>query len=457
MKSFKVAVVAACPFPANHGSPASIREMSECLAILGHDVHIVTYPNGQNIPVSGVSIHRVTGLGLSSQMKVGPFWQRPFLDLLMVLRLCRVVREKKIDIIHAHNYEGALIGYLAKLFTGRPLLYNAVNTMADELPSYRFIRPKILAKTIGRVLDFFVPITADYVTVVSEELYDFMIDRGIPRNRVAVVPAGVNPKMFQDVDPNWIRTNYHTGSRPVIIYTGTLDQFQRIDYLLKAMKVVVAREPQALLLICSNVVDTPSLDEHCHLATQLGITENVIWVKESRLEDLPDSLASADIAVLPRPSCPGHPVKLLNYMAAGKAIVAFKGSAKGLRHMYNGFLAEDHDWEGMGEGISLLLKEPHLARKLGENARASIEENFDWLTLVKGISVIYEKLMAKKIHGRKEADDPKLQRYLRKSYYPIFCKRRQRLDFHATERRSENRRKDVKPITFLERRKMKYE
>ena len=457
-KTFRVAMVAACPFPANHGSPASIREMSEALARLGHEIHVVTHPNGQDIPVTGVRIHRAAGLGFRNTVKVGPFWQRPIFDFLLLVKLLRVIRNERIEIIHAHNYEGALIGYAAKLLTGRPLLYNAVNIMSDELPSYRFIRPKALAKWIGRWLDHLVPLTADSITVVSEELQDFMARRGIPSRRARFVPAGVNPEMFRNVDPNWIRRSYPVGSRPVILYTGTLDQFQRVDYLLQAMQKVAAREPHALLAVYPNIVDPALLETHREMAARLGITENVLWMKDGHLQELPHCLASADIAVLPRPACPGHPVKLLNYMAAGKGIVAFKGSAKGLRHMYNGFLVEDHDWQGLGEGILTLLKEPQLAKRLGENAKACIQGNFDWSTLANGISVIYRRMTAVDRREEGAPDDRELYRYLRKSYHPVFFERRRRsVPTAFPNRRKSNRRIQAKQISFLERRKMTYE
>src|SRR5438128_8732926 len=47
----KICVLAACPFPANHGTPGSIREICEALAELGHEVHIVTYHFGEDIPL----------------------------------------------------------------------------------------------------------------------------------------------------------------------------------------------------------------------------------------------------------------------------------------------------------------------------------------------------------------------------------------------------------------------
>src|SRR5437899_13035273 len=56
---YSIAMVAACAFPANHGSPASVREMSDTLSQMGHDVHIVTYSTGQkDIAVRYAKIHR---------------------------------------------------------------------------------------------------------------------------------------------------------------------------------------------------------------------------------------------------------------------------------------------------------------------------------------------------------------------------------------------------------------
>src|SRR5207245_3691097 len=98
--------------------------------------------------------------------------------------LCRVIQRERIDIIHAHNYEGALIGVMAKWITGRPLLYNAVNLMSDELAGYRFIRPAWLARAIARGLDWLVPIFPDHITAVSPELKQWLVEHGTPERHV---------------------------------------------------------------------------------------------------------------------------------------------------------------------------------------------------------------------------------------------------------------------------------
>src|SRR5712692_6767016 len=63
-------MLAACPFPANHGTPGSIREMAEAISERGHDVHIVTYHFGENIPVRGPQLHRIPPLTRESSVVV---------------------------------------------------------------------------------------------------------------------------------------------------------------------------------------------------------------------------------------------------------------------------------------------------------------------------------------------------------------------------------------------------
>jgi len=84
----------------------------------------------------------------------------------------------------------------------------------------------------------------------------------------------------------------------------------------------------------------------------------------------------------------------LNYMAAGKPIACFAGSAKGVRHLHDSFIVPNHDWEALGKGIITLLKDRALAAKLGANARATVLANFDWRQICAKIECIYDRLLA---------------------------------------------------------------
>ena len=393
--SYAIAMVAACPFPANHGSAASIREMSDTLVDMGHDVHIVTYPFGQEeIRVRRAKVHRTEPFRPETNAKVGPSAEKFSLDFQLLRLLCRVIRTENIDIIHAHNYEGALIGIVAKWVTRRPLLYNAVNLMSDELAGYNFIRPAWLAHGIARGLDWFTPIFPDHITAVSPELREWFLKNGVRAAKIDMVPAGIEPDLFDNPEPEKFRKLYQLDGPPIVMYTGVLNAFQRIDYLLKAFAVALRNRPDALLLVVSPLVSETHERAHRCLAHDLGIADSVIWISPHPLKDLPSFLALADVAVVPRPECPGHPVKLLNYMLAGRPIVSFAGGAKGVRHLHDAYIVPNHDWEALGQGITTLLNDGALAAKLGTNARATVLANFDWRQICARIEGIYDKLLA---------------------------------------------------------------
>jgi glycosyltransferase involved in cell wall biosynthesis len=177
------------------------------------------------------------------------------------------------------------------------------------------------------------------------------------------------------------------------MYTGVLNAYQRIDYLLRAFAIALREKPDALLLIVSALVSEAEEKEYRQLAAELGISSSVIWISPHTVKDLPSYLALADVCVVPRPECPGHPIKLLNYMLAAKPIVSFAGGAKGVRHLYDAFIVSNHDCEALGRGIVTLLNDRKLATELGVNARATVLANFDWRHICTKIERIYDRLL----------------------------------------------------------------
>lgn len=391
----RIAMVAACPFPANHGSPASIREMSEALSDRGHEIHVLTYPNGDDIPIAGPTVHRVRVGRRSEQatVKVGPAWEKFLFDPLMVVSLIRIIRREKIDVIHAHNYEAALIGWMAKVVTGVPMLYNAVNLMADELHTYDFFRSKRLARRLGGWLDRHIPRRGDAVTTVSAHLRDRLVESGVDPKKVRVLPAGVNPEMFSDIEAGSLRQDLGIcDDAPVIVYTGTLHQFQRVDYLLSALTHLIADRPEVQVVVACNLSEPIVTERFRNLVREWHLQDHVILCEDVTLEKMPAYLALADVAALPRPACLGHPVKALNYMAAGCAIAGFQNSANGLQDGVNALLAPDYDIRGFTECIRKLIDEPALRRQLGKEARVTVEKNYSWRRLAARVEEIYEDM-----------------------------------------------------------------
>ena len=392
-RTYSIAMVAACPFPANWGTPGAIRELSVTLAAQGHDVHVVTYPYGEDLPVGDVKISRLKYFRKSFKLFSGPSCQKLLLDVLLLFHLCKLIRREKIDVIHAHNYEGVLIGILAKFITGRPLVYNAVSLMANELSTYDFIRPRFVAQALARVLDWFVPKFPDYFIAVSPDLRNWLLQEGVSPQRISMIPCGIKPEMFDHANPQRVRDLYQIGDRPVVMYTGIISPMQQIDHLVNAFAVVRKQRPDALLMMVSPLAHDLGLPNYRAMAESLGINDGIRWIEDVKLDQLPDFIAAAMVTTIPRPHVAGHAIKLLNYMALGKPTVCFTGAAKGVSHLHDAFVVPGEDWHGLADGMLALLNDPELARTIGANARETVMTNFDWNRLALNVAAVYESLV----------------------------------------------------------------
>ena len=83
-------------------------------------------------------------------------------------------------------------------------------------------------------------------------------------------------------------------------------------------------------------------------------------------------------------------------MAAGKAIVASEGSAKGIKHLHNGLVVKNGDSKGFAEGILQLIKQPELAHTLGVNAQKSAIDTYSWDRIAHELEEVYKKVLSRR-------------------------------------------------------------
>jgi glycosyltransferase involved in cell wall biosynthesis len=391
----RICMLAASYFPANHGTPGSIREMAEAIVDLGHEVHIVTYPFGEDIPVRGPILHRVPNWTGESKITVGPTKWRPLYDLQMVPKTLEVIRRYRPHLIHAHAYEAALAAWLCQLVTGLPVVYSGHNTMGDELPSYNFIRPRWVAVALGRLLDVFVPRRADRCLPHSANMAQFFRAMGLGARTEPVVPFGIDLERLSHGDGAVVRQQYGLGDAPVVLYAGVLDEFQRLDLLLEAMQRVAGALPQAKLLIIVTIPHAKHLAAIRQRATELGIADRVVLTEPQTLANLPDCLAACDVAVVPRPQAPGFPIKLLNYMAARRACVLFASSSStGLVHRENALLAAPDTSTALADALLEVLRDTDLRQRLARNGHQLVRQRHDRRLMGQQVCATYFRTLA---------------------------------------------------------------
>lgn len=391
----KIAMLAACPFPANHGTPGSIRELSEGIAECGQEVHIICYPFGEDIPLRGPILHRVPALTKESKVVVGPTIRRPLYDLQMVFKTIEVVNRYHLQILHAHGYEAALAAWCCQRVTGLPILYSGHNTMADELPTYGFIRPRWFADFMARGLDAVVPRLATRCLPHSSNIDRFLRNMGLGGRTEPVVNFGIMLNGPVMIDRVKVRQRYGLSESPVIVYSGVLDQFQRLDLLLDAMAEVARAEPAAKLLI---VVTIPS-EKHENAirlqAEQRKIAERVVLTDPQNLAGVRELLAAADVAVVPRPQAPGFPIKLLNYLDAGKPCVMFaSSSSQGLHDRENICLASPDTGAALAVALLEVLRDANLRKRLAEQGSAFVRQHHDRRVMANQVCTAYRHILA---------------------------------------------------------------
>ena len=384
-RTYSVAIVAACPFPYTRGTPIRVLRMAESLVARGHHVEVFTYHLGQAMEDLPFTIHRTPNLPTYHKFSAGPTYQKLFvLDTLLAASVFNALRSRRFDVIHAHHYEGLLASLPAARLLKLPVVFDVHTLLSSELPHYSMGLPKPWLHWIGERFDHALPPRADHIVAVTNTIRERLMDRiGIAGDRITTVYTGLESEYFHRG-----QAARQPAPPDTLIYAGNLEPYQGIDLMLKAFRLVLDRNPNVRL----KIVSSSSLKPYEALIHQLGL-EGQLDYSDVDYFHLPERLHSAAIALSPRVVCDGLPVKILNYMATGRAIVAFAGSAEVITDRETGLVVKDGDIAAFAEAILGLVERPEFARQLGQNAQSHVEEFFVWESAVKLLEDIYQKVL----------------------------------------------------------------
>ncbi len=359
----RVAIVSACPFPVPQGSQVFLKDTAEALRDDGHEVHLVVYGYGDGTAVDGLHVHRSWRLPGSKRTKAGPSWTKPLYDIALIGTLRRVVREYRIDVVQAHNYEGLLVALAARV---RPVVYQAHNAMADELPHYAGFER--FGKWLGGWLDCRFPRRASQIVVPHAGLAEYLIANGCAPGKVSVLAPPAMTDWFEPEEPG--------DALPPLLYTGNLDVYQNVAFLEYVLARVRDTVPAARLTLATR--DRVPFDG----------AETVPATDFGSLRAL---LARDAVVVCPRVSWSGYPIKLLNAMAAGKAIVACRSAAHPLEHERTGIIVDDNDEAGFADAILRLLQDSRERKRLGDAAREAVRERHSPANFANSLERIFNR------------------------------------------------------------------
>jgi glycosyltransferase involved in cell wall biosynthesis len=217
------------------------------------------------------------------------------------------------------------------------------------------------------------------IVVVSEGIVDRLLARGIPEEKLALIPNGANTEIYRPKEPDGaLRATLGLGREEfVVIYTGLLGLIHGLETVLEAAELLSSERQIRFLL----VGDGPRKEALQQLAAEKTLT-NVMFHDAVPEMELPDFIALAAVGLHAQRrleiSRMALPVKMFSYMACQKpALLAVEGEAAALvRSSESGLVVPPEDPAALAEAIVRLRDDPELRQRLGRNGRALVEERY---------------------------------------------------------------------------------
>jgi len=258
-----------------------------------------------------------------------------------------------------------------------PLILEVNAILTDEAESFRTLHLRDLATEIEhRVFE-----RADAILAVSRELKQGLVARGVPEQKVHIVPNGADAAFFElRHDAKATRSAIRLDGEFTVGFVGSLKPWHGVDLLLRAFARLTRVLSGARLLIVGTGPEEEKLQT---LAVELGIAGAVHFRGAVEHREVAPLVGAMDVAVAPFRSMAGFyfsPIKLFEYMAAERCIVASRlGQIESvIAHGEDGLLVAPDDETALFEALESLAALPHVRRALGEGARTKARAHFTW-------------------------------------------------------------------------------
>jgi glycosyltransferase involved in cell wall biosynthesis len=317
------------------------------------------------------------------------------------------------DLIHERFNLLALGGAWASKKLGIPFV---LEVNADLLEQRRFkgIQERGLRRLFAIWATRICFETAAQIICISPRLKQHLHTKwNIDQSKLTVLPCAADVEAFK---PNYnsptVRKNLGLTTEPVVMWVGGFYPWHDLSLLLDSFALILQRRPDARLVLVGDGQTRSSVED---MVTKNGMSHAVIMTGTIAHSHVPEMLSIADVAVVPSASITaglggtGTPLKLFEYMAAGKAIVAtaLNEAAEVIQHGHNGVLVEAGDVKQFAEATLKLIDEPGERYRLGQNAREQAVKYNSWEHYTRRLEEIYFNVVGNVPSGSPITDIPR--------------------------------------------------
>lgn len=302
---------------------------------------------------------------------------------------------KGFDLIHERFNLLALGGVWASRKLGIPLVLE-VNADLLEQRKFKGIPEKGLRRIFAEWSTQLCFNAAEKIICISAGLKNHLSKKwNIDESKLTVLPCAADVDAFgAHHNSQLVRRDLGLTIEPVVLWLGGFYPWHDLDLLLESFALVLQRHPNAKLVLVGDGQTRQWIE---HKIQKQGFQQSVIMTGAIPHSRVPEMVSIADVAVVP--SAPvsaggggtGTPLKLFEYMAAGKAIVAtaLNEAIEVIQAGHNGLLVEAGDVNKFAESILKLIDDPKERNRLAQNARAQAIKQYSWEHYTKRLEEIY--------------------------------------------------------------------
>jgi glycosyltransferase involved in cell wall biosynthesis len=330
----------------------------------------------------GVGVVRIDELGREIS---------PLRDLVATLRLARLIRRERPQILHTHTAKAGTVGRVAALLAGSRRPPIVVHTFHGHVLRGYFGSWR---SQLFRLLERWLAARTTALVAVSPQVRDDLVELGIaPRERFVVIRLGIELDERvdgqQDARDESRRYLGIPEGRFAVGWIGRMTAVKRTDDLLVAFKQLREQGIDACLCLVGDGPDREQLEERAH---ELGVVRDTLLLGYQ--EDVAPFYAAFDALILASGN-EGTPVSAIEALAAGRPVVATRvgGVPDVVRDGDDGFLVDPGATDELADRLARLALDPDLRRRMGERGRSRVLPRYAVQRLVDDVDRLYRSLL----------------------------------------------------------------
>lgn len=385
----------------NMGGPAlHVAYLTEGLQQRGYDTTLVVGSVGRD---EASMDHLLAGTGVEPVV-VGSLQReiQPLADIMAIVRLRRLIRQSRPDILHTHTAKAGTLARVAALLAGdaRPLI--VVHTFHGHVLKGYFDPPRT---ALFRSLEHALARMTDILVAVGPQVRDDLVALKVaPREKFAVIRLGIDLSERLGASESADELRRSMGLAPerfVVGWVGRMTEIKRAVDVVEIVARLRARGVDAAMCLVGDGPDRFAVETR---ANELGLASSSLFLGYQR--DVGPYYRAFDALVLPSAN-EGTPVSVIESLASGTPVVAFDvgGVSDVVREGVDGFLVPPGDVDAAAERLYRLATDPELRRTMGAAGPAHVTARYAVSRLVEEVDSLYRRLLRQK-NGPRPGSSP---------------------------------------------------